>query len=343
MPSLSYEDIQQACQPGGPSCLTSVTELAPAAGTHASIAPAKFADPNPRGNNAVYAYEHRYIDGELRTVVIVDSKQSQLNRLEAAIALAIADGHPLLSRLPRLELVVVRDGVERRRLWDLELPHRPFDAHFRVGTIGGQSAIDNEKYKSIRDATPANARALLDNSPLSLVLGCWDSSRPSGQWRGRSVLTGEIIGVCHDKQLDMEDKKGLDMEDKKGGARIDPLGAQVRLSPDKMKALAEVQKGELSKDTYDKIIKLKPKENGDGLVSASILGLGGIPPNLTSLAGVACERIIRSHVLSFAALRQLRFGGEPSADVACRALLAALALNGLARSDAELSLRANCD
>ena len=30
-------------------------------------------------------------------------------------------------------------------------------------------------------------------------------------------------------------------------------------------------------------------------------------------------------------------------DVACRALLAALALNGLARSDVELLLRANCD
>lgn len=26
MPSLSYEDIEQACQPGGPSCLASVTE-----------------------------------------------------------------------------------------------------------------------------------------------------------------------------------------------------------------------------------------------------------------------------------------------------------------------------
>jgi CRISPR-associated protein Csb1 len=48
-------------------------------------------------------------------------------------------------------------------------------------------------------------------------------------------------------------------------------------------------------------------------------------------------------VLSFAALRQLRFGAGPEGDAACRALLAALALDGLARSDAELFLRANCD
>lgn len=48
-------------------------------------------------------------------------------------------------------------------------------------------------------------------------------------------------------------------------------------------------------------------------------------------------------MLSFSALRQLRFGSSPEGNAACRALLAALALSGLARSDAELSLRANCD
>jgi CRISPR-associated protein Csb1 len=58
---------------------------------------------------------------------------------------------------------------------------------------------------------------------------------------------------------------------------------------------------------------------------------------------VACDRIIRSHVLSFATLRQIQFGAGTDGNQACRALLAALALNGLARSDAELYLRANCD
>jgi len=48
-------------------------------------------------------------------------------------------------------------------------------------------------------------------------------------------------------------------------------------------------------------------------------------------------------VLSFAALRQLRFGAGPDGDAAARALLAAYALAGLARSEAELYLRANCD
>lgn len=48
-------------------------------------------------------------------------------------------------------------------------------------------------------------------------------------------------------------------------------------------------------------------------------------------------------MLSFATLRQIRFGAGADGDAACRALLAALALNALARSDAELFLRANCD
>ncbi len=74
-----------------------------------------------------------------------------------------------------------------------------------------------------------------------------------------------------------------------------------------------------------------------------MLGLGGIPPSLDQLAGVACDRILRTHVLSFATLRQMRFGAGPEGDAACRALLAALGLAGLARADAELYLRANCD
>ena len=95
--------------------------------------------------------------------------------------------------------------------------------------------------------------------------------------------------------------------------------------------------------TYNKALKEAAKAKNGKLVSASMLGLGGIPPTLDTLSGVACERVIRSHVLSFATLRQIRFGAGADGDAACRALLAALALNALARSDAELYLRANCD
>lgn len=80
-----------------------------------------------------------------------------------------------------------------------------------------------------------------------------------------------------------------------------------------------------------------------GTTSAAALGLGAIPPSLEELGLVACSRIIRTHVLSFSALRQLRFGLGPEGDATCRVLLAALALDGLVRSYAELTYRANCD
>jgi CRISPR-associated protein Csb1 len=110
-----------------------------------------------------------------------------------------------------------------------------------------------------------------------------------------------------------------------------------------MTETADRQQAELSPTTYSEIVKAASGIKAGEAKSASALGLGGIPPTLDQLAGVACDTIIRTHVLSFATLRQMRFGAGVEGDAACRALLAALALNALARSDAELVLRANCD
>ncbi|MGH9102382.1 MAG: type I-G CRISPR-associated RAMP protein Csb1/Cas7g [Acidimicrobiales bacterium] len=333
MPTLTYDEVLDACHAGGPSCLTSRTELAPAAGPQASVAPAKFAPAQEtgKGRAGVYAYEYRFIDGVRREVVLLDSKQSQLNRAEAALMSAITDGNPLLTRIPRIEVVYDRDGGQDRYS-DLELPHRAFDGHIRAGTVNSQPATDLPAYRALRDATPSNARPLLEASPATIVFGGWDASRSTRQGRWRSLLVGEVIGVCADGGTPAL----------KGGARVDPVGMQVKLSGDALSAIALAQRGELSAKTYDKVLK-EAKGAKNDLASASTLGLGGIPPSLGTLAGVACERIVRSHVLSFAALRQVRFGAEAAGDAACRALLAALALDALARADSELSLRANCD
>lgn len=320
-----------AASPGGSTCLTSVTELAPAAGPHASVAPAKFAVPSARSLVGAYAYETRYLDGVPSPAVIIDSKQSQLNRGEDGLRQAIDGGHPLLGRLPRVVVSYERDGV-RTEYSDLDLPHRVFDGHIRAGTVNGESVTQLGSYRAIRDANPANARALLDASPVSLVFGAWDSSRATRQGRWRSALVGEIVGFCTDAE-----------PARKGGARTDPVGMRIELTEVGLKQLAEDQRAELSRKTFDKVVKEAAAAKGNKRVSASTVGLGGIPPTLEALAGVACHRIIRSHVLSFAALRQIRFGAGVEGDAACRALLAALALNALARSDSELVLRANCD
>ncbi|VCT88679.1 hypothetical protein MHAS_00363 [Mycolicibacterium hassiacum DSM 44199] len=279
----------------------------------------------------MFAYETRFVDGEPVETVIIDSKQSQLNRVEQQLSLAIETGDPLLSRVPRIR--VSYDGASYT---DLDLPHRAFDGHIRAGNLNGQPVTDSPEYRAVRDASPANARALLETSPASLVFGSWDSTRRSHQGRYRSALVGEIIGVLADQS------ENARVSPKRGGARVDPVAMSVQLTGKDFEAILAGQESELSPKTVEEIRKTAAKAKNKP-VSASHLGLGGIPPSLDALGVVACRRIIRSHVLSFSALRQLRFGATAEGDVACRALLAAFALNGLARSDAELSLRANCD
>lgn len=327
MSTISLPHLLDACRPGGASVLTSVTPLEPAAGPHASVAPAKFLEGKGRTAKPVFAYERRFWDGEAVTAVLIDSKQSQNNRLEAAVSAAIADQDPVLARTPRIELRF-EDGQVYS---DIDLPHRAFDGQIRAGTINGEPATAAQKYRELRNATVADARPLLERSPITLLLGGWDASRKTHAGRYRSLLVGEIIGILSDQGRDPEVNQS-----KRGGARIDPLGARIQLDQAEREAIADVQKSELSDKAYT-------NSYGKGGKSSS-LGLGGIPPSLEQLGGVTCRAIIRSHVLSFAALRALRFDSPTSeGDVACRALLAALALNGLARSDAELLLRANCD
>lgn len=327
MPELSYDQLRAACEPGGASVLTSVTELAPAGGAHCAIAPARYAS----GSQSVYAYEDRFVDGELRHTVLIDSKSSQLNRIEIPLSESADDGHPVLSQLPRIRVTYTIDG-RQETFTDLQLPHRAFDAHIRVGTVNGTPVTSYPPYVAARNATTADASALLNLSPVSLLLGAWDSSRRTRQGRYPSALVGEIIGVLAD-QASVTPRPA-----KHSGARVDPVAASVQLPGKTLVGLADQQGDEISAKLRTKIAK----DAKSAAASGSVLGLGAIPPGVEDIAGIATRRIIRSHVLSFATLRQLRFGKGTAGDASLRALLAAVALNGLARSDSELLLRANC-
>lgn len=332
MSTIDLAMLHGATSAGGPSALSSVTALAPAAGPHAAVAPAKYV--TARGSDQTYVYDTRYIHGEARRTVLIDSSQSQGNRIEAAIAGAILDGHPVLGRIPRIEVTYERDG-QAEIYSDLTLPHRAFDAHIRAGTVDGAPTTDDARYRAARDANPLNASALLNLSPISLVLGSWDASRKTRQGRWASAVTGEIVGV-------LADQREGSPSPRKGGARVDPVGMRAQVGGTALRGLADAQRDELSPKTYGDIVKAAAKLKGGETTSASALGFGGIPPSLSQLGGVSCSQIIRSNVLSFATLRQIRFGAGPRGDSAIRALLAALALNGLVRSHAELYLRAHC-
>jgi CRISPR-associated protein Csb1 len=327
MRSISYDDIVRACLPGGSSVLTSVTELAPAAGQHAGIAPARYVD----GRTATYAFETRFVDGAPSSTVVLDSKGSQLNRIESAATEAIHDEDGPLTQTPRIR-VIYPDATYTC----LDLPHRAFDGHVRAGHVSGLPVTQHPRYRAARDATPADVRPLAELSGASPVLGAWDSTRRSNQGRYRSALVGEVIGVLADQS-----REGLQIA-RRGGARTDQVAPSVRLAAKDMESLLSDQEGELSPGNVEAIRK-EIERAKKGTVSGAALGLGSIPPSLGTLGLVACSRIIRSHVLSFAALRQLRFGSGQEGDAAGRALLAAFALAGLARANRELVLRANCD
>ena len=332
---LTFETLTRACRPGGASVLTAVTELRPAAGEHAGVAPARYV----RGSNSTYAFGKRYVaphlgeDAQAVDVVTIDGKGSSLNRVEMAITQAMRESEGPLAATPRIH--VSYTGASDA--FDLDLPHRAADGHVRAGTVDGKPVTETAEYRAIRDCTNANLKPLLEMSPASIAFGVWDSTRKSNQLRLRSCLIGETIGVLADQIT------GRDI-DPRGGARFDSIAPSVRLAEDEMRQLLDAQRSELSDNNIRKIEdEIKKAKAKKGSTSASSLGLGAIPPSLEELGLGSCSRIIRSHVLSFSALRQLRFGLGAGGDVAARALLAAWALNGLVRSYGELTYRANCD
>ena len=359
--TITLADLIDNLELGGGSVITSITELEPAAGPHASVAPAKFVD----GSKSVFAYETRYIveklegqdepkkeedskdaekavKGKPQKVVLIDSKQSELNRAEAAIEQGRQYGDEAAAKIPRA-VVTYKTENGPVEYTDMELSHRIFDGHFRAGRVDDKPITENDQYRALRNSTPADMSALLKTAPAALLFGAWDSTRKSNQVRLRSALVGEIIGVLADQEPGAEHRQA-----RRGGARVDAVAASVKLAPKDMESLVNDQANELSpgnlKKNRDAIAAASKAKNKDTAhVSASGIGLGSIPPSLEETGAVACRRIIRSWVLSLATLRQLRFGQDKDKNVAARALLAALGLNAIARAERELYIRANCD
>jgi hypothetical protein len=331
--TITLADLLDNLELGGGSVITSITELEPAAGPHASVAPAKFVD----GSKSVFAYETRYIDGDARKVVLIDSKQSELNRAEAAIEQGRQYSNEAVVKIPRAVVTYETENgpVEYS---DMELSHRIFDGHLRAGRVNDKPITENDQYRALRNCTPADMSALLKTAPAALLFGAWDSTRKSNQVRLRSALVGEIIGVLADQEPGAEHRQA-----RRGGARVDAVAASVQLTPKDMESLVNDQEAELSAKNVAARRKEVKTAKADARISASTLGLGSIPPSLEETGAVACRRIIRSWVLSLATLRQLRFGTDEEKNVAARALLAALGLNAIARAERELYIRANCD
>ena len=351
MTQLSRSKLQELVRYGA-AARTRVT-LQPAAGEGTKVFPPTYA-------GAVYATEKRRLPGYPEPVdcVLLDSVQSQANRMEEALQQAIDLG--------RIQLPVVEvdftgffpgdDKPEALRLLEpigkvtsLQAPHRIVDAILRDSIVvedNKQFRSKNERDESsygqrLRRVTAQNATALFELCPTALLLGMWDSTGPKGGLGAKfeRALVSEIVGI--------NAVKGC-----KTSSRIDPLAIQLQAGPLYQSASGgwtlDPSRAEKQKDQPLKMGKDgRPSEANHGNVTPSISEKDRDGEFLAG--GVTIDRAEQTIVLSFPALRRLKFplNGEPQSrpevDIAARTVLAALGLCAAAlAAEAGLDLRSRC-
>jgi CRISPR-associated protein Csb1 len=285
------------------------------------------------GRNAQprHVYERRRLNGADVWCVLVDSVQSQANRLEECLLLAIRDGVPI----PYVEVDFTDaklDGLSK--ITSLDAPHRVYDAIFRDSLSGDKPFMESDIGQRLAKAKADNASALLEVSPTALLFGAWHSTGEGGGLGAKFArcLTSEIIGIDAPVEDVVVNQRTGEIEvrtsGRRTGSRIDPLGVLRKV---------KVFKGEDGWSTTKDGAGKNAKE-----VRPSEINHGNIAPSVEPL-GITCDHLEHCFVLSLAALRRLRFGSDVK-DVAGRSLLAALGLVALVEQDAlGYALRSRCD
>lgn len=305
--------------------------LQPAGGKGDKLFPPTYpADEN--GASPRHVYEKRRIGGVNVDCVLIDSVQSQANRLEEALERAAEDKR---ISLPRLYVDFAGSGLNSvPDVSVLSAPHRIFDAILRDSNLGGVAFGKSPLGEALKKAKPHDATAILQAAPTALLFGCWNSTGEGGGLGAKftRAIVSEIIGVGVPVEEVTSRRTGevtLRTTGRRTGSRIDPLGV-VRS--------VEVFKGETGWSTDQ-------KEAGKGAkkVRPSEINHGNIAPSVDPL-GVTCDHAEQTAVITLAGLRRLRFGRDETRNTAARAYLAALGLVALAEADRQgYALRSRCD
>lgn len=284
------------------------------------------------GRNAPprHVYERRRVNGQDIWCVLVDSVQSQANRLEDCLLAAIGDGLPVPYVVVDFSAARL-DGITR--ITSLDAPHRVYDAILRDSLLGAEPFMKSAVGQRLAKAKAEDASALLEISPTALLFGAWHSTGEGGGLGAKFArcLVSEITAVDVPIEETTNPRTGeVDVRTagRRTGSRIDPLGVLRKV---------DVFKGENGWNTTAAGAGKNAKK-----VRPSEINHGNIAPSVQPL-GVTCDYVEHSFVLSFAALRRLRFG-ESERDAAGRCLLAALGLIALAEQDGRgYALRSRCD
>lgn len=308
--------------------------LEPAGGSGDKIFPPTHAvDEKNKRPGAKYAFETRRINGQEVTCVLIDSVQSQANRMEEALEALWADKKVVL---PVVSVDFSQVAPEVGRVTSLTAPHRIADAILRDSLVeGGQLFRLSDIGKSFTDASIKNATALFKVCPTALVFGLWDSTGPKGGLGAKfqRALVSEIVGINA-------------VPGSKTESRIDPLNilkkaADIYVAADDSERwTTEVEKAKKSETDDKDRRKGEPIKFGkEG--KPSEVNHGNVTPSIDSVAGgVSIDHATHTVVLSLASLRRLGFAGGATE---ARTVLAALGLLAVLASESRgHDLRSRC-
>ena len=309
--SMTLDRLQAACRED--AAIRYVARLQPAGGEGEKVFP-------PTYEGGEYALESRVVDGRRVPCVLLDSVQSQANRMESALL----DAHRAKRlKLPLITVDFVKAGVpEVGVVTSLDAPHRMADAILRDSTLNGVSFRKSPIGKVLDTASLANAAELFGVCPTALIFGLWDSAGPRGGLGTKfaRAIVGEVVA--------------FDIEvGKRPSSRLDPLGIQLKAAiiyEAKDESHGWTIDPKQAKGTAEKPIKKgkegKPSEINHGNVTPSLKNEKGQPHH----GGVTFAYARQSIVISLSGLRKLRFpiGAESNEerDLAGRTVLAALGL-----------------
>ena len=338
MPQLTFEQLRDAVA-GAAVALRSRMTLQPAGGVGDKVFPPSYAVEGRADHK--YAVEERLIgEGDrLSTTVLLDSVASQANRAELALLEGWEHGD-LPFPVPYVDFSNAGNATDYEKLTVLEAPHRLADAIFRDSLLDGTLFRLSDIGRAITDATPRNATDLFRYSPTSLLFGMWDSTGPKGGLGSKfqRAYVSEIVGF--DATVG-----------KKVGSRIDPLQIERVASEDRVFNSTDANEvWTVDSDQAEKDKKGNPVHASRGSESGeagqpSKINHGNIAPSIDAQAGgVTISKALQTTVISFAALRRLRFKGfSREAETAARTAIAALGVAAITyQYETDYDLRSRC-
>lgn len=337
-------DLLKGLVGGGAVAIRGTATLEPAGGPGDKVFPPSHSiDKNNHEPGAKYAFEQRRIESREVSCVLLDSVQSQANRMEEALEYLWAEKQ---IALPVVEVDFSQAAPDVGVVTSLSAPHRVADALLRDSvTVDGTFFRMSDIGKSFSESTTRNAGALFKVCPTGLVFGLWDSTGPRGGLGSKfaRALVSEIVGIGATVGA-------------KTSSRIDPTSIVTNAGPvlvasapgpdgkptwtlDVM-AAKPLKEGKPPKDAKD-VAAVEKWGEGQKAGKPSAINHSNIPPTVDDTAGgVTIDSALHTVVLSLAALRKLAFGGG---DLEARTVLAALGLLAvLAAESRGHDLRSRC-